>query len=65
MIDWSNHEPRLTAASTPAGMPMETASMIAQSDSSSVAGNSVKNSWRTGRLVTMEVPKSPCRMLKT
>ncbi len=33
------------------------ARMMAQSDSSSVAGNSVKNSLRTGRLVAIEVPK--------
>ena len=32
---------------------------MAQSDSSSVAGKSVKNSCSTGRLVTIEVPKSP------
>ena len=33
--------------------------MMAQIDSSSVAGNSVRNSSRTGCLVTMDLPRSP------
>jgi hypothetical protein len=43
----------------PAGMPSVTATIMAQIESSSVAGNSVKNSCSTGRRVTIELPKSP------
>ncbi|MNW20017.1 hypothetical protein D3C71_2202260 [compost metagenome] len=59
MIDWSMKEPRLIAAMTPAGMPRTIAKMIAQSESSSVAGNSSKNWSMTGFFVTIDVPKSP------
>ncbi len=60
MIAWSKNEPRLTAAKMPAGMPSTTAKMMAQSDSSSVAGKSCEELRRgPARLVTIEVPKSP------
>ena len=62
MIAWSNHEPRLMAAKTPAGMPSTMAKMMAQSDSSSVAGNSSRNCDSTESFVEIEVPKSPCRI---
>jgi hypothetical protein len=62
MTVWSKNEPRFTAANTPAGMPISTASVMAQSESSIVAGNSVKNSCSTGRRVTIDWPKSPVRM---
>ncbi len=61
MMVWSSHDPRLTAAKTPAGTPIATAIRIAKSDSSTVAGNSVMNSVRTGRRVTIDVPKSPAK----
>ncbi|MNL86742.1 hypothetical protein D3C87_2155800 [compost metagenome] len=59
---WSYQEPRLTAAMTPAGMPRMTAKSVAQKDSSTVAGNRVRKSRTTGRLVEMDVPKSPWKM---
>ncbi|MCY1488951.1 hypothetical protein D9M68_226600 [compost metagenome] len=59
IIAWSMAEPRLIAAITPAGMPRMIANRIAQSESSTVAGNSSKNWSMTGFLVTIEVPKSP------
>ena len=62
MIAWSVTLPRRTAAKTPAGMPSATAKRMAQSDSSTVAGKSVKKSSATGRLVTIDRPRSPCRM---
>jgi hypothetical protein len=44
MVTWSNQEPRLIAAKMPAGMPSAVARMMAQSDSSTVAGKREKNS---------------------
>jgi hypothetical protein len=49
----------LIAAKMPAGTPSTMAKMIAQIDSSRVAGNSSQNWSSTGFLVTIEVPKSP------
>ena len=57
---WSKIEPRLTPAMMPAGRPIEVAMSRAHSDSSTVAGNRVKNSWRIGWRVTIELPRSPC-----
>ena len=57
----SKNLPRFTAAITPAGNPSATAKIIAQIDSSSVAGKSAKNSSQTGRLVTKDSPRFPCR----
>ena len=62
---WSNHEPRLAAANTPNGMPMRTAIKMAQTASSIVAGNSVRNSLSTGCLVTSDEPISPWNMRAT
>ena len=62
---WSNRLPRFSAATTPAGMPMPMANTIAKKDSSMVAGKSWKNSVSTRSLVTIEVPKSPCRSCQT
>ncbi len=59
MMIWSNIEPRLMAAKTPAGMPSTMAKRMAQSDSSSVAGNSSRNCDSTESLVVIDVPKSP------
>ncbi len=62
---WSYQLPRLTAAVAPAGTPISTANSMADRDSSTVAGNSVKNSVSTFSLVTTEVPKSPCNSAQT
>ncbi len=56
---WSRIEPRLTAARMPAGMPIASASAMANTDSSTVAGNRAKNSPSTGLRVTIELPRSP------
>ena len=44
----------------PAGRPMTVAMNRAHSDSSTVAGNRLRNSWRIGCRVTIERPRSPC-----
>ena len=60
---WSNQLPRLIAAITPTGTPISVAIRMAQSPSSTVAGNRVRNSVKTGFLVTSELPRSPCSRL--
>ena len=57
---WSKVEPRLTPAMMPAGRPMMVAMNSAHSDSSTVAGNRLRNSVRIGWRVTIERPRSPC-----
>ncbi len=47
------------------GYAQAIANIIAQNDSSSVAGNSWANSCRMGFLVMIETPKSPWRRLQT
>ena len=44
-------------------MPISTANRMAQTDSSTVAGNSCMNSRHTEFCVTIEVPRSPLRHL--
>ena len=56
---WSKVEPRRTAATIPAGRPIASAISKAQSDSSTVAGNRVRNSDSTGWRVTIDLPRSP------
>ena len=53
MTPWSKTVFRLTAARIPAGSPMSTANSMAQSASSTVAGNSAPNSAITGSRVTI------------
>ena len=55
--------PRLTAATRRPARRSATANSMAKNDSSSVAGNSVRNSVSTFCWVTSETPKSPCSML--
>ena len=55
----SGHFFCMLALITPAGMPMITAKNMATKISSRVAGRRVTISWSTGRLVPMEVPRSP------
>ena len=60
MIAWSKSEPRLTAAKMPAGMPRTMAkSDGAERQFERSPETACKNSSSTGRLVTIDVPKSP------
>jgi len=52
MMVWSKYVPLLTPAITPAGSPNRTAKIMAQMESSNVAGKRVKNSSNIGFLVT-------------
>jgi len=52
IIVWSKAVPLLTPARIPAGSPIKIAKIMAQKDSSSVAGKRIKNSSRIGFLVT-------------
>ena len=63
MTVWSKAEPRRVAAIIPAGRPKNTAMIMAQIDSSTVAGKRAANSFNTGCLVIIEVPKSPAGQL--
>ena len=56
---------RLTAAMTPAGSPMSSASSIAQTESSIVAGKRAKNLRKTDSWVTVDKPRSPCSAFQT
>ena len=51
--------PRLSAAMTPAGRPTASAKIIAQIDSSSVAGKRAANSPITLVFVMIDMPRSP------
>jgi hypothetical protein len=44
MVTWSNHEPRLTAAKMPAGMPRTVGEQHGDKRQFHVAGNSERNS---------------------
>ena len=62
---WSNNEPRLSAAITPASSPRMPANNRAALASSSVAGNSAENSLHTLSRVRNDSPRSPCASLLT
>ena len=59
----SNTPRSRAAASTPAGMPISSASAMPHSTSSSVAGRKMPRSVRTLRLVASDIPRSPCARL--
>ena len=60
ITNWSNHEPRFSAAAMPKGRPSSSASTSALPASSTVAGKSTLNSSATGSRVTRLWPRSPC-----
>ena len=62
ITEWSKAEPRRTAAKMPAGRPIKRATVSAQTESSMVAGKSVRNSSKTGCLVTIDLPRLPLRI---
>ena len=51
--------PRLSAATTPSGMPTATANTIAQGMIASVFGSREKNTSTVGSRIRIEVPRSP------
>ena len=61
----SSTEFRQTAEATPIGMPNATATTIAASASSTVAGNRRKRSLATGSPRTIDTPRSPWSALPT
>lgn len=65
MTPWSNSEPRLSAAITPASRPTVPANSKAANDSSRVAGNKVRNSVHTLSRVRRDSPRSPWASLPT
>ena len=62
MTAWSTHDPCFQAASTPSGIATETANTIASSINEMVGSMRCAIMWLTGRLVKIEVPRSPCRI---
>ena len=58
-------ESRVTDASTPSAMPTASAASSATVASSAVAGSERASSVRTGRLVAIDVPRSPRSRLPT
>ncbi|MNH41794.1 hypothetical protein D3C79_1033570 [compost metagenome] len=62
---WSNSEPRLSAAITPASRPTMPANNRAAKASSRVAGNRVRNSLHTLSRVRSDSPRSPWASLPT
>ena len=55
--------PRLSAATTPSGMPNAIASRIAHGMIASVLGRREKNTSTVGSRMRIEVPRSPCSAL--
>ncbi len=65
MTDRSSHEPAFAAAKTPIGTAARTETSKVETVSTTVGSMRCSISSETGRLVKIEVPRSPCSKCQT